>query len=189
MNCRHFQKMLHEFVDGTLPVREREAADKHLAICDACRLTLRKEQEISQHLSALLRENTESLVLPPQFQRRVAMAIGSRGALPSGRELFVALLTRLAWPLAIAASVCMAAFLTVVFLRGRNPSPETARSAIRDVASAISVRVTYRVPAYTFRREGNLVVDCLTFETNVVDTAFWAGRSRKPDDQERKLPL
>ena len=53
MTCREVIEFLIDYVDGTLPARELEQFERHLALCDSCtaylhtyQLTIRLEKRI-----------------------------------------------------------------------------------------------------------------------------------------------
>jgi anti-sigma factor RsiW len=170
MNCRRFQNRLHEYVDGTLSAGTQGAADKHLARCTACRRAVSQEQQLAQILSERLRQGTETLTLHPQIRRRILTALES---IPTtGGENVVCLWSRFARPLGIAVALLLiATFVLINFFSGPRVH-ETARS---DIHSAVSIEVSYLVPTYKFSKEGDLVVDTLSYETVVASGTLWTG--------------
>ena len=173
MNCRRFQNRLHEYVEGTLPAGIQAAADKHLAGCAACRQAVGQEQQLAQFLSNRLRQGTEPLTLHPQIQQRILAALESIPATNGGSV--VCLWDRFARPLGIAVSlVLIVTFLLIDFFSGARVR-ETVRSDGRDIQSAVSIEVSYLVPTYKFSKEGNLVVDTLSYETVVASGTLWTG--------------
>jgi len=173
MNCRRFQNRLHEYVDGTLSAGTQAAAVKHLARCAACRQAVGQEQQLAQFLSNRLRQGTDTHMLHPQIRRRLLTAIKSIPA-PDG-ESVVCLLNRFGRPLGVAVSLLLiVTFLRINFFSGARVH-ETARSDGRDTHSAVSIEVSYRVPIYKFRKEDNLVVDTLSYETIVTSGTLWTG--------------
>jgi len=175
MNCRRFQNRLHEYVEGTLSAGTQAAADKHLAGCAACRHAVSQEQQLAQILSERLRQGTGNLTLRPQIRRRILTALESSPA--ADGESVVCLWKRFARPLGIAVSLLLiATFVLINFFSGaRVHETGTARSVGRDIHSAVSIEVSYRVPTYKFRKEGNLVVDTLSYETIVTSGTLWTG--------------
>ena len=177
MNCRRFQNRLHEYVEGTLSAGTQAAADRHLARCTACRQAVGQEQQLAQILSKRLRLGTGTITLRPQIRRRILTALKSIPA--TNRESDVCLWNRFARPLAIAVSLLLiVTFLLINFFSGARVH-ETVRSDGRDIQSAVSIEVSYLLPTYKFSKEGNLVVDTLSYETVVASGTLWtAGQER-----------
>jgi anti-sigma-K factor RskA len=189
MNCRDFQDELFEFLDGTLPPDKRAGAERHLTECGACREAVRQHQQWAQSLPARFRRETESLALRPEVKRRIEAALAAKASAPAEEHPLLGIWRRIAWPAAIAASLLVAAGLSLRGpLRGRVQKAETAR---RPEPAVISIRVSYCNPTYTFRRENNLVIDTLTCTPHVVEEnlSLSLDQSPVPQTQERKTPL
>ena len=173
MNCQHFQNELHEYVEGSLPPVRQRAADEHLNQCGACRQLLRQEQRVAQTLSQEFRQTTTGLMLPPDFQARLLIALHKEAAekvtpLPEPNPGWA----RFAWPVAIAACVLFTSFRLSYFFPDA-PTPE-----ITDYKSAavsppdISVHFVYCEPTHVFRKDGNQIVDAIICEPRTVDMTF-----------------
>ncbi|MBP7868214.1 MAG: zf-HC2 domain-containing protein [Acidobacteria bacterium] len=52
MRCKHFHKILYEFLDGELPAVEAEAARRHLAECAPCAGELARERDLAAKVRA-----------------------------------------------------------------------------------------------------------------------------------------
>ena len=190
MNCRRFQNRLYEYVEGTLSPGMRAAADQHLARCSTCRQAVRQEQQLAQSLSERLRQDTEALALRPDVRERILAVLEHKSAPPMDGESVVGSWNRFAWPLAIAASLLLVvAFLRITRFPGAElHETEIARSDVREIP--VSIQVSYCVPTYKFRQEGNLVVDTLTCETMVANETLWTGGQEPVQrTQGRKMPL
>ena len=154
-------------LEGSLSARAQAAAEAHLARCAACRQRLAQEQQVGQALHKIFRRATEQLELPPSLSRRVLTALAqehvgdqeAQGPLPWWR--------RLAWALPAAACLLLILGGWAWLLRGTGPG--TARSQQHLAERVLSAHFSYIVPSYTFRQEGDFVVDALTYQTNVVD--------------------
>jgi anti-sigma factor RsiW len=174
MNCGDFQNGLLEYLEGTLSSGDQAAAEEHLAHCGSCREAAEREQRLAQFLSREFVRSTAALHLGPDIGRRIAarLAPKPREQVRAPGKYFAGL--RLAWPVAISVSVLVAAILFGgILLRPREPK-SAARQPHRELRpSAAAIRISYVVPVYTFRREGNLVIDALTWTTNVIDQALW----------------
>jgi len=182
MNCGQFQKRLHEYVEGTLSTGARAEAERHLANCDACRQVVRKEQKFAQLLAGSLRRGTETLKLSPEIRQNILMAALRKPAPPTLGETIIGLWRRFAWQAAGAVCVLVVAGLLIShFSRPRISEMGTVRSNdhSRHAALAqrpvVSIQIAYRVPALKFRREGNLVVDTLAYETVVASGTLCPG--------------
>lgn len=174
MNCRWFQKHLHEYVDGSLFRGRRAAAEAHLARCSACREAVQREQHIARFLSREFEQSTESLALGPDTVRRVMAAL-QRGTTPvAPNKPIMDFWGRFAWPAATAVLLLIVIFLLNQFFSGaRVPQAETVQTRSPNFQNPFSIHVMYRVPTYTFRKEGNLVADVLVCSTNFVNETLW----------------
>ena len=180
MNCRRFQNRLHEYVEGTLSAGTQAAAESHLARCTACRQAVSQEQQLAQFLSERLRQGTGTITLRPQIRRRILTALKSIPA--TNRESDVCLWNRFARPLAIAVSLLLiVTFLLINFFSGAKV--HQTKTVRPDIHSAVSIEVSYRVPMYKFRMEGNLVVDTLSYETIVARGTLRTGGPERVQEQ------
>ena len=85
---------------------------------------------------------------------------------------------RLAWPLALAASVLLLLAGGLFLLRG--PERGGARPQPDLAGGGIWIQLSYVVPSYTFRQEGGFVIDALSYHTNEVNERLWADPARRP---------
>ena len=171
MNCRRFQKQLFEYVEGSLPPRQRAAAEEHLAQCGSCRAAVQQEQQVARSLSRWFNKSAGQITLRPEAKRRILAAL-ERPPVPE-RESDFSFWSRFAWPLATAA--CLVAVLMLLGKHSpseRNSTDEFVSYSDQIGPETMSVHVSYRVPIYTFRNEGGQVLDSLTYATNVVDSIF-----------------
>jgi hypothetical protein len=192
MNCKRFQDRLYEYVEGSLSPARQAAADKHLARCTDCRQALRQEQQLTQFLSERLRQDAETLSLHPEGRQRILTALQHKSAPPMDRQSIIHPWNRLAWPLAVAASLLLIATLLLIkhFSSARAPETKTLQSNGPDIHSAVSIEISCCVPTYEFRREGDLVVDTLSCETIVASgTLGTGGQKPVPQKTERYVPL
>jgi anti-sigma factor RsiW len=176
MNCRRFQREIYEYVDGSLSPRAQAAAERHLSGCAACRQALIQEQQTARSLSDKCRRATDSLQLPPEVGPRVLAALADEHRAP-GEHLGVALFwRRLTWPLAAAASglLLLAGFSFIA----RAPGPGTALPHPRSAGGEVTVQLSYVMPTYTFRQDGEFVIDALSYRTIVVNERLPASRAR-----------
>lgn len=170
MNCRSFQEDIFEYMDETLSASARDAAEQHLSGCASCREALSRQRQVAHSLSNRFQGETESVHLPPEIGRRVMAAIATER--PAWRARLAGLISwpRLAWPVATAAMLLVAAGLVVMM---RNSRPPLADGAIR-------VQLYYVVPTYTFRNQEGFVVDSMGQVTAVVnETRPLIGSSRR----------
>ena len=58
------------------------------------------------------------------------------------------------------------------FFAGRNSHLEMARMPAPADNREVPIHLSYSVPGYTFRKQGNLVIDALTCDTLVADGAL-----------------
>jgi anti-sigma factor RsiW len=175
MNCERFQNRLYEYLEGTLSAGTRAAADQHLAQCTACRKAVRQEEQIAQVLSARLRLVADAHTLHPHVRRRILSTFEVTPL--TNAESIACLWNRFAKPLGIAVPLLLiVTFLLINFFSGpKLHEKKAARGVGSAVRSAVSVDLSYRVPTYKFRKEGNLVVDTLSYETVAASGTLWMG--------------
>ena len=129
MDCKHFAKHLHAYVDGIVPPVVGAAMQAHAASCPACR----REVESLAQLGAVLRVAAPIPPVPEGFAARVmAHAVEQKRQAPMR---LVALFTRFAWwedlarPARAAAAAVLVAGLALGAVmgwdanrNGRSPS-------------------------------------------------------------------
>jgi anti-sigma factor RsiW len=176
MNCRCFQREIYEYVDGSLSSRAQAAAERHLSGCAACRQALIQEQQTARSLSDKFRKATASLQLPPEFGHRVLAALADEHRAPGEYQIVGLFWRRLTWPLAAAASGLL--LLAGFFFLARAPGPGMAHPHLRSARGEVTVQLSYVVPTYTFRQDGEFVIDALSYRTIVVNERLPASRAR-----------
>lgn len=144
MNCEEFQELMFEYLDGSLSAGERETSDAHLGRCRVCQQALQQEQQRAQFLSKGLRQEMAALTLNPGLRGHIEHNLISRPK--------VVLWARFAWPLGIAASLALVA---AILLAGRSAA----------ASRPVNVEASYREPVHVMRKEGNRIIDTMTFET------------------------
>jgi anti-sigma factor RsiW len=167
MNCHGFQHEIYEYLDGTLSLRAQAAAAEHLSECAACRKRVGREQQFARSLSEGFRRATDSLELPPVVGRRVLAALADQRDAAREAPGNVWFWRRLAWPLAMAASLLL--LLGGWFFLLRAPGPGKVQPGPDLARGGISIQLSYVMPVYTFREEGGFVIDALSYHTTVVN--------------------
>jgi anti-sigma factor RsiW len=176
MNCRRFQREIYEYVEGSLSPRAQAAAERHLSGCAACRQALIQEQQTARSLSDKFRRTTHLLQLPPEFGHRILAALADEHRAPVEHQGFALFWRRLTWPLAAAASGLL--LLAGFFFLVRAPGSGTAHPHPRSAGGEVTVQLSYVVPTYTYRQDGEFVIDALNYRTNVVNERLPASRAR-----------
>ncbi|MGE4055001.1 MAG: anti-sigma factor [Vicinamibacterales bacterium] len=67
--CSHIDPIVTPYVDGELPAAERDAVDRHLATCGACRTRVAAERSVHELLGAR-RANLCAMPAPPDLEAR-----------------------------------------------------------------------------------------------------------------------
>ena len=169
MNCARFQDLLFEYLDGELSPDEQALAAEHLVGCAECRSFLERENRVAK----AFQERTIGLKLSAGFERRVLEAVEAPAAAVGTFEGFLAFARRFAWIATMgAAAVVLAA---VVLFQGH-----WQRDAGRPVSvegGVERVQATFVSGVYTFRQEGDRVVDLLEYRTNHVDGVVLLSRN------------
>ena len=112
---------LAAFVDGGLDAPDREAAEAHLAGCDACR-------EAATALSAVVFDGADAPVAPIGLADRVLAALPLANARPGGRRSEGIMARVLRWS-PMAAAVTMAVAGAAWMLGDDGPAPAGGKGA------------------------------------------------------------
>jgi len=170
MNCRNFQELIFEYLEGSLSPAVRESAAAHLSDCPVCRQAVRTQQQFARSVSSGLRQSTEALTLRQDAHRRLMDALREDRPVLAGGEGALSWWRRLVWLATVSATIVLAAALMIgVPFGSRVPVAQTAQLARHNVESSVSIRLSYCAPIYTFRREGDLVTDYVTCDPRYVD--------------------
>jgi hypothetical protein len=115
-----------------------------------------------------LREHVRRRIVAAAMDREITEP-RRRGSVEVWRRLFV--------PVALAGAVGAVMLVATISPRrgsvhSEDPQREVVRVSPHPSAREVAVRVTYCVPSYTFRREGNTVIDALTFEPQIAEGAL-----------------
>ena len=179
MNCEYLRENLYEHLDGSLSASDRAAAERHIAGCPACREAVRRESQVARSLSAGFEQTVAAVELGSAGQRRIAGAVGRNVANVEEQSLIL-FWRRLIFPFAAMASGLIVLFWVGRHFAGeRNPHLEARRASTLGGNREMQIHYSYSVPEYTFRKDGNRVVDALTSETVVVDESF-AEKNEQP---------
>ena len=172
MNCEHLRENLYEYLDDSLSTPEKAAAQQHLSGCPVCREAVRRESQLARSLSGRLEQAVEMVALDPVARRGMATAVERKLAASRDRPP-VLFWSCLAWPFATAAVILMVAiWMGLHSVAGQNSHSEMARLPAPGGNREVLIHLSYSVPGYTFRKEGNLVIDALTSDTLVADGAL-----------------
>jgi anti-sigma factor RsiW len=171
MNCQDFPTRLLEYLDEDLYPWTRLAADRHLARCDRCRRTLDQERQLARSLSRQFERATDSLTVDAEMIARIDSALAKATAHRSRPASAVGLWNRFAVPIAVVGILGVGAVL-LAFFGTHSPLPGETRKS-NPTQSPISIQASYMTPQYTFKREGDFVIDALAFGTNAVDATLW----------------
>ena len=114
--------------------------------------------------------------LPPGFAHRVLAALADEHRALGEHPAVALFWRRLAWPLAVAASGLL--LLAGFFFLVRAPGLGTAHPHPRSAGAEVTVQLSYVVPTYTFRQDGEFVIDALSYRTVVVNERLPARRAR-----------
>jgi len=189
MNCRRFQDRLFEYVEGTLSAGELAAAQEHLGVCAICRRAVQAEQQQAQVLSTRLRQASEHLTLRPEIMRNVLR--DSRVVRRDFSESIAGLWMRWLRLAIVPVYLLLIAACVLAFHFFRMPHRQTTPVAVATHSSSnehptVSLEISYHVPVYEFRQEGNSVVDSFVDET-VVARAALPFADQNPDPQQLQI--
>jgi anti-sigma factor RsiW len=172
MNCDYLRENLLEYLDGSLLPSDQAAAEKHLADCPQCREAVQQESKLAREITRGMEQAVEGVGLQVVDRRRMARAVERQ--LGDFREQPLGLFwKRMAWSFAMAAIVLVAGIWTGLHFRSeQNSKLEAERKPALFLNRESVIHFVYTVPEYTFRREGNQVVDALTSETIVAEQSL-----------------
>ena len=172
MNCEHLRESIYDYLDDSLSPSDKADAERHLSGCAACREVVGRETDLAQSLSSRFEEAVDAVALDPIVRREMVAAVERKVAGP-GERAPLGFWKRLALPFAAAAVILVVAVsMGHHFSGGERSHGETALAPTPVEKGEAVIHVSYSVPGYTFRREGNLVIDALTFDTLVADGAL-----------------
>ena len=174
MKCKDAQENLYEYLDGALSPSESASLRRHVEECATCRQIVQREMDFARLTSSRLERAVEDVRLEQHARRQIVQAAEKKLA-RSGRRSAPSFWMRFAWGFAVAAAV-MALIIgaTYRFVSQRHSQPELARVSMPLTAPEILVNLSYCAPryTYTFRRDGNIVVDCLVYESRVTEASL-----------------
>jgi predicted anti-sigma-YlaC factor YlaD len=179
MSCDYLRENLFEYLDDSLLPPDQAAVEKHLAECPQCRAAVQRESKLGRAISSGMEQAVRAVTLDGVDRRRMARAVERE--LGGFREQPLVLFwKRVAWSLVAAAILLVAGiWMRLHFMPGKDLPRETVSHSTHAGTQEIFVSVSYPVPRYTFRTEGNRVVDALTFETVVAEQGL-AVKNEKP---------
>jgi hypothetical protein len=127
-----------------------------------------------------LHRETEELSLPPEFHRRVLNAIREQSQPSRPAKLPGSWWPKLAWATAVGTALIIAVCLMIGSPFSSNPARQANNGwPASNPATSVSVRLSYCALAYTFRREGDLVIDSLVCTPRVVEQTLWLSRNHQ----------
>ena len=176
MNCESLRETVYEYLDDSLPPPEAAAARTHLHDCTACREIVQREKELCRSMAAGFEQAVAGVQLEDHVRRRIVAAMDQGRAEPRSRGLLEGW-RRLLVPVALAGAAGAVMLVATISPR-RGPVPprdskqESLRVSPHPSTREVAVRVTWCVPSYTFRREGNTVIDALTCEPQIAEGAL-----------------
>jgi anti-sigma-K factor RskA len=174
MRCKSAQENLYEYLDGALSRSDASSLRRHVEECATCRQMVQREMDFARLTSSGLERAVEEVRLKPHARRRIAQ-VAENNLARSGRRSVPSFWMRLAWRFAaVAAVLALIIGATYRFVSQRHSQPELARVSMPLTAPEILVNLSYCAPryTYTFRRDGNMVVDCLVYESRVTEASL-----------------
>jgi hypothetical protein len=180
MNCGRFQRLVFEYMEGSLSPRTHAAAERHSTNCSICRELVLQQRESARLLTEGFRRNTAAIAFTADGERRLIAALQQPSVNVHDAPVFFYWWRRVAWVGAGAAVLVIA----LVFTKGlpfRSDRPAAVSSDVGSGNTPILVRFSYCSPIYTFRREGELVTDSLSCTPRLIEQTLWVERNQKPD--------
>jgi len=197
MDCHECQELLFEYVEGSLSAIKRAEFETHLTDCETCTEAVRRENRMEARLSTCFRENVQTLTLGEEGREKLMKAFTRSGRPTQGA--WTRLLTE-RWIELTAALGTAAALLTVLVWVGTQRRTQSMKHSLvakpvpmqtPATTPTIQIRLPYLVRSYTFKQNGDFVVDTLIEQTNLVNVTLWGeiSSSTEPNANEKRLPL
>jgi anti-sigma factor RsiW len=174
MNCKNAQENLHEYQDGALSAPEMGSLRRHLEECAACRQMVQREMEFARLTSCGLERAVNEVRLEPHARRRIAQVAVQKNLARCARHDVPSFWVRLGWQFAAAGAVVLVLGIGALQRFGSHPhsQPDPAHVSMPSGRTQILVNLNYFAPSYTFRWEGDTVVDCLVYEPRVAEASL-----------------
>ncbi len=172
MKCKSAQENLYEYLDGALSESDAASLCRHLDECDACRQMVQREMDFARVTSAGLERAVEEVRLEPHARRRIAQ-MAENSLARSVRHHEPSFWMPLTWRFAATAAV-LVLIIGALYRFGSHPHsrPQPAHVSMPLTAPRILVNIRYDIPRYTFRWEGNMVIDRLVYEARVTEASL-----------------
>jgi anti-sigma factor RsiW len=174
MKCKIVQENLYEYLDGALSPSDTASVRRHLGECGTCNQMVQRETDFARVTSSDLERAVDEVRLESHVRRRIAQVVGSNLA-RSVRRQMPSFSMRFAWQFAAAAAV-LVLIIGALYRFGSQPhsQSEPAHVSMPSTAPEILANLSYSALryTYTFRQEGNIVVDCLVYEPRVTEASL-----------------
>jgi anti-sigma factor RsiW len=168
MKCKSAQENIYEYLDGALSPSESASLRRHLEECATCRQIVQREMDFAHLTSSGLERAVEDVRLEQHARRQISQAAEKKLA-RSAPSFWM----RFTWGFATATAVLTLIIgATYRFGSHRHSQPERAHVSMPSAAPEILVNLSYFAPSYTFRWDGNTVVDCLVYEPRVAEASL-----------------
>jgi len=125
MDCKKAKRKLNRYLDGELPVRDRDHVEQHLRGCLSCRNELERLRGVAGAMATL----PEPPEVPVGFAERVMNRAARDRA---GKGLLLTFWQSVSPPMRIAAAamvvlgICLGAVMSRDVLRGQDPATDVA---------------------------------------------------------------
>jgi len=175
LRCREVREHLAEWVERSLAAQKRVRIEEHGAVCGECGRVLKEAREGEARMRGLFLTAADSMHVRPAFEGKLVRALRAGAGAASEAE-------RIGWfglwrfGFGVAVGVIFLGLLVWRLEEQPGGSQAFATSEQATVQSPSRATVAYVLPDYSFREEGNLVWDSITYRTNVLDLTLWAQR-------------
>jgi anti-sigma factor RsiW len=187
MNCRRFQRDIFEYLEGSLSESTRSAAQRHLEHCEVCLHSAQELDRTSRFLMNGFRNESEFLALTADVKMRIKDSVGETPTEAVGTTAIPGLFAR-SW-IWLGPGIAIIALAIFVFWRSQvRPAPSMTQRAMESPAT-ISLRISYCEPTYTFRADGNFVIDSVNCQPCVLDESLQVPHSQAVQEKERNSEL
>jgi predicted anti-sigma-YlaC factor YlaD len=174
MTCKDAQENLYEYLDGALSPSDTASLRRHLDDCATCRQMLQRETDFARLTSSGLERAVEEVRLEPHARRRIAQ-VAEKNLVRTAPQYVPSYWMRLARRFAATAALLIL-IIGALYRFGSQPHspPESTHVSVPLTVPDILVNLSYSAPryTYTFRQDGDTVVDCLVYESPVIEASL-----------------
>jgi anti-sigma factor RsiW len=166
MDCYSFDRIISDYIDANLNVKERQEADEHMSSCPRCREKFADMKNIVNHLHTLPRVQTR-----PDFESRLMDRIARSKEQKESR--FIRVFQDYSRPISVVAAV-MLLVATTIFVYTSVVIPNTTSTVPSAEIRSVDMDKSMQIPAAA--------------SAAIPTMAGTSGETAKPDSNKVEAP-